>query len=63
MDFISIVENVKCICIKFIYFLLGIFVIVCLGLEKKDKYFKRNICMVFKNVIKMEKEIKNIVLK
>lgn len=40
MDFISIVENVKCICIKFIYFLLGIFVIVCLGLEKKISILK-----------------------
>lgn len=66
MDLTSTVENVKCTCctcIKLIYLSLGTFAIVCLGLEKKDKHFKRNICMVFKNVIKMEKETKNTVSK
>lgn len=32
-----------------------------LRFRKKDKHFKRNICMLFKNVIKMEKETKNTV--
>lgn len=63
MDLTSTVENVKCTCIKLIYLSLGTLAIVCLGLEKKDKHFKRNICMLFKNVIKMEKETKNTVSK
>lgn len=40
MDLTSTVENVKCTCMKLIYLSLGIFAIVCLGLEKKISILK-----------------------